>query len=288
MSLATFKRKTINSRASATKRSGKPANEYWVPQGPFGRPGSTNSLILENNVASPGMSGFSLNGSRRSNTTGRTMLFSQQGTQFRGIYPRGNGGTLGKYASGPDYVLLNVPDTKADVRGNQRKFAKPSVLSSNGMLHRRYRWIHSGQYPNNWVQPNYTGNQTDTSSSGTYTQHKTVSNMCVFDVNDVAKYENYFKRCGPMNCKTTSGGGYTMAMNQSNALYTKTLYTPLDSSTQSQRLQVQCRNQIGEQKPFPYRVQTGTGILTGGITVSNVGRACNISSTMVPPAWYRS
>lgn len=289
MSLATFKKKTINSRASATKRSGKPTNEYWVPHGPFGSPGGTNSLILENNVASPGLSGFSLNGGRRSNTTGRTMLFSQQGTSFRGIYPRGNGGTLGKYPDSLNNVLLNVSDVKADIGGNQRVYTKPSVMSSNGMLHRRYRWIHSGQYPNNWVQPNHTGNQTDTSSSGMYTQSRAISNLCVFDVNDVDKYEGYFKRCGPMNCNITPAGGYTMAMSQSNAPYTKTLYRPSDSSDQTQRLQSHCRNPAASQKPFPYRVQTGTGILTGGITVSRVGSACNVSSanTNTSPAWYQ-
>ena len=36
MSLATFKKKSINKYASATKISGKPPGGYFLPQGPFG------------------------------------------------------------------------------------------------------------------------------------------------------------------------------------------------------------------------------------------------------------
>jgi hypothetical protein len=44
---------------------------------------------------------------------------------------------------------------------------------------------------------------------------------------------------------------------------------------------------VGFQKPFPYRVQTGTGVLRGGTNVDNVASACNISKpVLVPPDWY--
>jgi hypothetical protein len=46
MSLATFKKKSINSASSATKRSGKLTNEYWIYQGPYGRKGNLPSSIL--------------------------------------------------------------------------------------------------------------------------------------------------------------------------------------------------------------------------------------------------
>jgi hypothetical protein len=53
------------------------------------------------------------------------------------------------------------------------------------------------------------------------------------------------------------------------------------------RIQRKCQNPVGFQKPFPYAVQTGTGILTGGINVNNVGSACNTSNTVLtPPDWY--
>jgi hypothetical protein len=44
---------------------------------------------------------------------------------------------------------------------------------------------------------------------------------------------------------------------------------------------------VGFQKPFPYAVQTGTGVLRGGINVDNVANACNTSNTVLtPPDWY--
>ena len=44
---------------------------------------------------------------------------------------------------------------------------------------------------------------------------------------------------------------------------------------------------LGFQKPFPYAVQTGTGILRGGINVSNVASSCGTSNpVLTPPDWY--
>jgi hypothetical protein len=47
MSIATLKKKTTNYMSSLTKRSGKPPGGYWLPQGPFGTPGSLTSVMLE-------------------------------------------------------------------------------------------------------------------------------------------------------------------------------------------------------------------------------------------------
>jgi hypothetical protein len=78
-----------------------------------------------------------------------------------------------------------------------------------------------------------------------------------------------------------------MGIQQSNAPYTKTLHKPKDSSAYTLRVQRKCQNPVPLQKPFPYQVQTGTGILRGGINVSNVGSACNTSNTyLTPPDWY--
>ncbi len=78
-----------------------------------------------------------------------------------------------------------------------------------------------------------------------------------------------------------------MNLMQSNAAYTKTIKQPQDSSQHTLRIQRKCANPSPAQKPFPYRVQTGTGILTGGTSVVSVGNACNTSNTtVVPPNWY--
>jgi hypothetical protein len=78
-----------------------------------------------------------------------------------------------------------------------------------------------------------------------------------------------------------------MSIMQSNAPYTKTLHQVKSSSEYTQRIQLKCQDPVGLQKPFPYRVQTGTGVLRGGITVTNVASTCFNSDTyLVPPDWY--
>jgi hypothetical protein len=284
MSLATFKKKSANKHSSVTKRSGKPPGGIWLPQGPFGRSNSLNSVIFTEALKHYGAVGFSLEGSHRSIPVGKDMKFSQQGTRYRGIHPIGHGGYNGRYYRAEP--LLNAGEGKISVEGNQSNFVKPSTLSTKGMLAQRYRWIHSGQYPNNWVQPNYTGNQTDSASQGVYLQTLSAENMCVVDVNTTDKYIGYRKANGPAGCNTSTAG-YTMNLLQSNAPYTKTLYVPQDSSQHTLRIQRRCANPRPDQKPFPYSVQTGTGILSGGSTTVSVGNACNTSDYfLTPPAWY--
>ena len=295
MSLATFKKKSLNSASSATKRSGKPTNQYWIYQGSYGRLNSVASAIFLKSIAGPdgttgdsynaSNAGFSINGPTVLGGVGRTMHMSKSTTQFRGIHPRGWGGTKGRYPDGPDnFVLNNRPGIG---QPNISAYVSQSVLSTKGMLAKRYRWINSGQYPNNWVQPNYTGNQTDSASQGLYIQNLSAANDCVVDTNDTPKYVGNIKTCGSTGCQTTPARGYTMGVQQSNAAYTKFLHIPQDSSQRTLRIQRRCINQRPDQKPFPYAVQTGTGILTGGTSVTTVGSACNTSPTFVsPPAWY--
>lgn len=294
MSLATFKKKSINSASSATKRSGKPTNEYWIYQGPYGRKGSLSSTIfkaslegVQNGYYTATNSGFSINGPYRNvGAVGSNMKFSKSATPYRGVYPKGWGGTRGRYPDGPDNVSLNINPVTTGV-AIQNGMVKPSVVGTKGMLERRFRWINSGQYPNYWVQPVYTGNQTDSVSQGLYIQNKSAANYCWYDVNDSGNYVNYYKTCGSTGCNTTPARGYTMEIQMANGAYTKTLHQPKDSSDHTLRIQRRCQNPVGFQKPFPYAVQTGTGVLRGGINVDNVASACNTSNTvLVPPDWY--
>ncbi len=298
MSLATFKKKSINSASSATKISGKATNNYWIYQGPYGRKGNLPSTIFKASLVGPdGMvggnyynasnAGFSITGPNRNvGGVGTSMRFSKSATPFRGQYPKGWGGTRGRYPDGPDNYSLNITPVTTGV-AIQNSIVKPPVLSTKGMLARRFRWINSGQYPNNWVQPVYTGNQTDTASQGLYVQNKAAANYCWYDVNDPAIYVNYLKTGGSTGCQTTPARGYTMNLQMSNAAYTKTLHQPKDASDYTLRIQRKCQNPVGFQKPFPYAVQTGTGVLRGGINVDNVANACNTSNTVLtPPDWY--
>ena len=297
MSLATFKKKSINSSSSGTKRSGKLTNEYWIYQGPYGRKGNLPSTIFNASLSGPNgnpgkyygasNAGFSITGSYRNiGAVGQNMRFSKSATPYRGQYPKGWGGTNGKYPNGPNNVVLNIMPVQTGV-AIQNATVKPPTLQTKGMLERRFRWINSGKYPNNWVQPVYTGNQTDTASQGLYIHNKSAANDNYYDVNNSEVYVDYYVKCGPTGCRTTPARGYKMNVQQSNAPYTKTLHRPKDSSDYTLRAQRRCQAPVGFQKPFPYAVQNGTGILRGGTNVNNVANACNTSNTtIVPPDWY--
>uniref|UniRef100_A0A6C0KQ20 Uncharacterized protein n=1 Tax=viral metagenome TaxID=1070528 RepID=A0A6C0KQ20_9ZZZZ len=297
MSLATFKKKSINKYSSATKISGIPTNNYWIYQGPYGIKESLASTIFLKSLVGPNgvtgvpfiasNAGFSLNGVHRGIVPiQRNFRFSKSATPFRGIYPKGWGGTRGRYPQGPDNYSLNINPVTSTVAADP-SWVNPSVLSTKGMLARRFRWINSGQYPNSWVQPVYTGNQTDSASQGLYIQNKSAANDCSYDVNNVEQYVDYFKVGGPTGCQKTPARGYTIGIQQSIAPYTKTIHIPKDSSAYTLRIQRKCQDPVGLQKPFPYRVQTGTGVQTGGINVSSVASSCNTNPTFtVPPDWY--
>ena len=241
--------------------------------------------MLEDSIRRPGPKGFSLNGPHRLAPGNRDMKFSQQGTRFRGIYPYGSGGHYGQYYQAEP--LMNAGVAKVEVDGNQWEFVKPSVLSMRGMLRKRFRWVYNGQYPNNWVQPVYTGNQTDTASQGLYVQNKAAANDCVYGVNDTATYVNYFKQGSSTGCQMTPARGYKMVVQQGIAPYTKQLHQPKDASSYTLKVQQKCQTPNGLQKPFPYAVQTGTSVLRGGINVSNVASSCNTGPTaLTPPDWY--
>ena len=218
MSLATFKKKSINKHSSATKISGKPTNQYWIYKGPYGRKGSLSSTIFLKSIAGPDGStgdsynasnaGFSINGATVLGGVGQSMRMSRSHTQFKGVHPRGYGGTKGRYPDGPDNVFYNNrPGIGPPYIG---AYVAQSTLSTKGMLARRYRWINSGQYPNNWVQPNYTGNLTDSASQGLYIHNLSAASDCVVDTNDTQKYIGNIKTCGSMGCNSTPARGSTM------------------------------------------------------------------------------
>jgi hypothetical protein len=282
MSLATFKKKTTNKYSTATKRSGKPPGGYWLNQGPFGQPSTTSSVIFLHGSRYYGPEGFSINGGTRSISVGKDMGFSQQGTRFKGAYPIGNGGSCGQYYQATP--VLNAGEATVDILGNQHKYIKPSTLSTKGMINKKYKWIRNGGYPNTTVQPMYTGDQTDSASQGVYIQALSAANVCVTDVNNTAKYVGDNK-CNTNGCMKNAGSRINRL--KSNAPYTKFVNNSQDSSQYTLQIQRKCANPRPDQKPFPYRVSNGTGILRGGISVNSVGSACNLGQIYTsPPDWY--
>jgi hypothetical protein len=281
MSLATFKKKTTNKYSSATKRSGKQPGGYWMPQGPFGN-NTLKNTMLRDAIENYGSSGFSINGSHRTIGVGKDMKMSKQGTRFRGQHPYGNGGHGGQYYQA--LPVMNAGEATVAIEGNQWEYVKPSVVSTKNMIHQKYKGILTGKYPNMWVQPIYTGNQTDTASQGLYVQNKAASNYCWYDVNDVSLYQNYFK----CQCKEKTQVGSKMVVQQSTAPYTKTIYQPKDSSDYTLRIQRQCQNPKPWQKPFPFAVSNGTGQSASGTSITSFANSCGSANNvyLTPPDWY--
>lgn len=305
MSLNTFKKKSVIKHGS--KRSGQKPGGIWLPQGPFGH--ATYNLI--NALNTYGEVGFSLNGGHRNiGGVGRDMKMSKSGTPFRGTHPIGFGGTYGKYPSATlvgnnkyqstgaipnahskQAVVEPVLNSRVvDTLGSQHMYIKPSVLSTYGMLERKYKWARYGTYPNYWVQPNYTGNQTDSASQGLYIQNKAGANTCTLNVNNVGTYEGHHVACGPTLCRRgRSTTGFKYNNMASNGPYTKILYQPTSYEQYNLYITRGCKNPVGEQKPFPFAVQTGTSQSARGGSITSFASGCGTSNIYLePPKWYTS
>jgi len=275
MSLQTFKKKGVINYG--TNRSGKGPGGFWLPQGP-GK--EMLSLALQN----PGPVGFSINGGRRNKGyIGQSSAFSKTNTPFRGQFPCwGSGGRGGRY---PISVVFNSPLVKAINQGSQYQYIKPSVLSNDGMIEKKYMWINNGQYPNYWVQPVYpTGTMSDNASQWLYIQNKAASNICVNDTNKAYVYDGHRIKCSPTGCSTTTAKYQSFSTMTSNVGYTKTLRQPQTASQYTLQIQRQCTNPVGPQKPFPFAANNGS---SGG---SNPDRAppppIPEVTFLTPPAWY--
>jgi len=303
MSLTAFKRKSVINYGS--KRSGIAPGGYWLPQGPFGHATAALKEAIENY----GAVGFSLNGGHRNvGGVGRDMKMSKSGTPYRGTQPIGFGGTFGKYPSATlvgntsqqvtgavrnahskQSVVEPVLNARiVDTMGTQSLYINQSVLSNYGMLDKKYRWAKYGTYPNYWVQPNYTGNQTDTKSQWQYIQNKSAANTCNLKVNNVGTYEGHFVGCGPTLCtagRSTARFKYNDMVR--NAPYTKTLYQPVSYAQYNLYLTRGCNNPVGSQKPFPYAVTTGSSQAAAGTSITSFASGCNTQNVYVtPPEWY--
>ena len=299
MSLTAFKRKSVIQYGS--KRSGSAPGGVWLPQGPFGHA----TIALQEALQTYGPVGFSINGGHRNvGYIGKTYGMSKSGTPYRGTQPIGFGGTYGKYPSatlvgeysgavpnagskqGAVQPVLN--SSEVNTMGTQYIYIKPSVLSTKGMLEKRYKWINNGQYPNYWVQPLYTGNQVDSGSQGLYVQNLASANACNLKVNNVDTYDGHKVSCGPTLCTPgRSTARFKFNDMARNAPYTKTLYQPVSYGQYNLHLTRGCNNPVGTQKPFPFAVQTGTGIKTSGTSITSVGSSCGTSNVyLTPPAWY--
>lgn len=298
MSLTAFKRKSVINYGS--KRSGTGPGGIWLPQGPFGH--STTGLQMS--IHNTGPVGFSINGGNRNvGYIGKTYKMSKSGTPYRGTQPIGFGGTYGKYPSAQlsgeysgavpnsntNVVVQPILNSReVDTLGTQYLYIKPSVLSTKGMLDKKYRWAYYGKYPNYWVQPNYTGNQTDTASQGLYIQNLSAINTCNLKVNNTATYEGNIVKCGPTLCNSgRSTAKFKYNDMARNGPYSKNLNQPVSYGQYNMYITRKCNNPTGTQKPFPFAVSSGSGQSASGTSITSFGNACNTSNIYLsPPAWY--
>lgn len=259
MSIVAFKKKSAILYGSNV--SGKPPGGIWLNRGPFGKGGT---------FGAGGAVGFSsVGGNRNVGYVGQSMAMSRNGTPFHGVNAMGSGGCCNKYYN-RDFVY-NV--NRVIVLGDQSKYIKPSNVSAYQATHTKYRWINSGQYPNYWVQPNYTGNQTDTVSQGAYIQNVSNANSCKIDINNSDRYVGHVVNHGPTDCYTTTARFKFNSMTR-NAPYTKTIKQPLNSSQYTTYMQRGCAFPKGKNKPFPF-------VVNGECNTTN-------DTYVVPPAWYTS
>jgi len=282
MSIQTLKKKGVIT-CHGSNVSGKPPGGIWLRQGPFGS---------KDDIGAAGASGFSLNGGTRNvGYIGKSMAFSKNGTPFYGQFAIGWGGTNGRYpVSEP---VLNFPQVRGQTQGKQFLYIKPSVLSTKGMLEKKYKWINNGQYPNFWVQPVYANdNLSDNASQWLYIQNKAAANTCVNDTNKPQVYVDNIKRGGATLCQTTTARFNSYNIMSAAGLYTKTLYIPQDASQYTVQVQRRCANPIGPQKPFPFAVNAGSngavGTTVGSASSSNSGPPPPIITPvyLTPPEWY--
>jgi hypothetical protein len=275
MSIQAFKKKGVINYGS--KRSGKPPGGRWLSQGPFGG---------VNFEAPEGAVGFSINGGRRNQgRVGQSMAMSKSGTPFRGQFPCwGSGGIRNTYIK--SQPLMNSPLVKAVNRGSQYEFIKPSVLSTDGMLEKKYMWINNGQYPNYWVQPVYgNSNLSDNASQWLYIQNKAAANICVNDTNKAYLYLGHRIRGGPTGCSTTPAKYRSYSTISSNAGYTKTLSIPQTASQYTLQVQQKSQNPIGPQKPFPFATNGGSSSASNQRT-HGPPPPVYIQNFLVPPPGY--
>jgi hypothetical protein len=268
MSIQTFKKKGLLT-CHGVKQSAKPGPGIWLRQGPFG--------ANDNIVGAYGKEGFSINGGTRNvGYIGKHSMMSKSGTPYSGQCAIGNGGSNGRY-----YIaepLLNMPLVRCDTQGRQYQFIKQSVLSNKGMLERKYKWIHNGQYPNHWVQPQQCNdNMSNNASQLVYVQNLAAANTCVDDTNKPEVYATNYK-CNAIGCDNKKTANYNNYNNRASAgLYSKTLRIPETSSQYTLQVQRKCQNQTDAQKPFPFAVASGSG---SGIGSNNTGQQ---NSTTGPP-----
>ena len=171
MSLATFKRKAEHKYGSRrTTAQSPPIKGKWVARA---------FSVAETTPSPVSIDGFSINGGLRTRTNYAGYRIGKVHTPYKGEHAIGFGGRGGEYNTKP--VVWAVGSATIEINASQSQHIKPSSLSSYGRLQNRYRNLYSGQYPNRWVQTEYSGNLTDNASSSSHIERIAAKNMCAIE-----------------------------------------------------------------------------------------------------------
>lgn len=225
--------------------------------------------------------GFSIRPRVNSSGVGASMAMSKSGTPFKGVFAKGNGGQCGKYVD--VQPVLNGGRAKVELRGTQSTYIKS--LTSNtesGMINTRYRWIKSGKYPNNWVQPDGNQNLTDNHGQQAYIEKKMVENVFC-KRKELLVVNPLLPECSRPTHYFTPGA----SSSSSSCVVTKTLL-PMTSEVYMRKRKQKClKPENGWQKPFPFAVPFSSRTST-----SRLGTGPSLHPSIervyytVPPAWY--
>lgn len=160
-----------------------------------------------------GLTGFSLNGGHRGlSYIGKDQLRSKVFTPFKGTEPRGHGGTNGTYDK--SHIIMAVgPGT--DIRGQQYKVIKPSVVSSREQMN-RFRWCCADIVR--------TQSGIDMGSQDAYIAKKAAANVCVLKSDKPIDLNTNTTNRDRLDCKNN---------------YSKDV-TPVDSSLRTLAIQKEC------------------------------------------------
>lgn len=223
MSIHTLKRKTINKM----NLSGRSPEQTWAIQGPFGSYAP---------VSTKASGGFSINGGYRNiGTVGPTNLGrSVTRTPFRGPEPVGHGGCCGTYK--------RVIHYSGSCCTNDNNYIKPSVLSTRGMLAKRYKWFNSNG--SDWmVKPGDT--YPLNSSQGLYIE-KVKNEAATHRTSDISGNERLPYAANTGGC-TNRTSNFTGTKRIPCAGYTKTVPVTISSGENIPYRQRNCLAQTGAQ-----------------------------------------
>jgi hypothetical protein len=143
----------------------------------------------------------------------------------------GSGGCCGTYAT----PLPVFNSNEVIVQGNQWLYVKPSVLSTKGMLEKKYNHIWNGQYPCAIVSPHGNDN-------GLYIHTQKSANMC-----ETGKTLQSNSRDTTIQTYT----GFGNCKSKCDESVIKILYTPVDASQYTTIVQKKCSDPAVWQKPIP-------------------------------------